>query len=167
MSWLTDFFADKTITAPGAGDNTDRVITSKWFKTEQATETVQGTAKAATQTQANAGTDDATFITPKKLRAGFAASFTNNGYIAFPTWLGGLIIQWGLSESVPAGTVVGTTFPLAFPTGVLAMVTTYTNSGAIATSGVPSNLYNVSKTNFVIYNGGAGPSQYSYIAIGR
>jgi hypothetical protein len=36
----------------------------------QATETVQGTAKVATQALTNAGSDDATIVTPKKLLFG-------------------------------------------------------------------------------------------------
>lgn len=98
---------------------------SGWFaKGVQATETVLGIAKVATQAQTDAGTDDATIVTPKKLRAGFAVSLGVNGYIAFPTWMGGLIIQWGKTAipgpNVAAGgkAVMGDiAFPLAFPSG--------------------------------------------------
>jgi phage-related tail fiber protein len=60
----------------------------------QATENNQGTAKIATQAQVNAGTDDATIVTPKKLRFGFSVSWGASGNIVFPTWLGGIVIQW-------------------------------------------------------------------------
>jgi phage-related tail fiber protein len=60
----------------------------------QATEIKLGTAKIATQAQANAGTDDATIITPKKLRFGFSISWGASDCIVFPTILGGIIIQW-------------------------------------------------------------------------
>ncbi|WP_448723142.1 phage tail-collar fiber domain-containing protein [Pseudomonas farris] len=87
-----------------------------------ATETNQGTAKVATQAQTNAGTDDATIVTPKKLRAGFAVSLGAGGYIAFPTWLGGLIFQWSKTAAgnVPAnsGQSFTASWPITFPNAV-------------------------------------------------
>jgi hypothetical protein len=90
----------------------------------QATETVFGWAKIATQAQTNAGTDDNTIVTPKKLRFGVSMNIAATGYLALPSWLGGLIIEWG-STSVTAGIVAGVTFPLQFPVEFL--------SGAILT----------------------------------
>jgi phage-related tail fiber protein len=79
----------------------------------QATEIKLGTAKIATQAQTEAGTDDATIVTPKKLLFGFSILLAAIGYIVFPKWLGGLKIQWGTQalNGVVSGTV---TFPLAF-----------------------------------------------------
>ncbi|WP_321931555.1 gp53-like domain-containing protein [Paraburkholderia guartelaensis] len=116
--------------APAAGDSSSALITSAWFKGEQAAEATQGTAKVATQAQTTAGTDDATIVTPKKLRAGFAVSLAVNGYIAFPTWLGGLIIQWGMGTSGSGGGG-SVTFPVTFPTAVLQFLI---NAGAGASS---------------------------------
>ena len=46
---------------------------------------------------------------------GFAVSFATNGYISFPTWLGGLIIQWGYnSDTVTVEKSIS--FPITFPT---------------------------------------------------
>lgn len=56
-------------TTPPANDNSTKIATTEWFKAEQATETVQGTAKVATQALVDAGVDDKTVITPKKLYA--------------------------------------------------------------------------------------------------
>lgn len=87
----------------------------------QATETVQGTAKVATATQVNTGTDDTTFVTPKKLRVGLSFSLGITGFIAFPTWLGGLVLQWGYGTETHSDTGFRF-FPMAFPTAAAAMV---------------------------------------------
>jgi hypothetical protein len=107
-------YAGSTVSTPAAGDNSQNVTNSEWFKSEAASEANIGTAKVATQAQTTAGTDDASIVTPKKLRAGFSALLAANGYLAFPTWLGGLIIQWG-SYGCGAVSTGSITYPLAFP----------------------------------------------------
>jgi len=100
----------------------------------QATEVKLGTAKIATQTLTDSGADDATIVTPKKLRWGFQILKAANGYIVFPSWLGGLIIQWG-SAPVPASSSTAFSLPIPFPnnyfagvcqSGTLGMATNYT-----------------------------------------
>lgn len=61
--------------------------------------------------------------------AGFVASYATNGYIKFPSWLGGLIIQWGeyYNASLPLGVQSyfqspNLNFPIAFPNGCWKMV---------------------------------------------
>lgn len=88
-----------------------------------ASESVAGISAASTQTQTNTGVDDATFVTPKKLRAGFLSSFTTNGFIAFPTWLGGLVIQWGRTAVLTDGSGVNVSLPFTFPSTTLQMWT--------------------------------------------
>ena len=90
-------------------------------KVVQATEFVAGIAGVASINQVNAGTDDATIVTPKKLKWGFSYSATQNGYICFPSWLGGFMLQWGfVYESQSSTDYRGFTVP--FPTGCLGMV---------------------------------------------
>ncbi|VVP41482.1 hypothetical protein PS865_04881 [Pseudomonas fluorescens] len=83
----------------------------------QANESLLGVLKIATQAQTNAGADDTTAVTPKKLRFGFSISLGQNGYIAFPSWLGGLTIQWARATlAVPGG--YAWTYPTPFPNAV-------------------------------------------------
>lgn len=89
----------------------------------QATEINQGTAKVATQPQVNAGIDDSTIVTPKKLRAGFSMSLGVTGYVAFPSWLGGFVFQWGVMAET-SGSTDFRLFPMAFPERVAAMLAT-------------------------------------------
>ena len=89
--------------------------------TSQATEVNQGTAKVATQVQVNAGADDTTIVTPKKLRFGFSISLALNGYIIFPTWLGGLVFQWGRVTQA-LGTISTVPFPVAFPNACMFLI---------------------------------------------
>ena len=84
-------------------------------KTGQATETVAGIAEICTNAELLAGASDAVVATPLKLRLGFAASLGTNGYISFPTWMGGIIIQWGYNSNVVDIEAL-ITFPTPFPT---------------------------------------------------
>lgn len=112
---LISVLADRAIT-PVKGVQNQLLTAIKAIFGIASSETVSGSAKIATQAQANAGTDDATIISPKKLRAGFSISLGLNGYLTFPTWMGGLIIQWGQSPTaVLAGGGVTITLPIAFP----------------------------------------------------
>ncbi|MGF6220952.1 phage tail protein [Pseudomonas sp. YL-218 TE3947] len=87
----------------------------------QATEIKLGTAKIATQALTDAGADDATIVTPKKLRWGFQILKGSNGYIILPTWLGGLIIQWATIATAANG-LATITHPIAFPAAKLKVI---------------------------------------------
>ena len=72
----------------------------------QATEVKLGTAKIATQSMTDAGADDSTIVTPKKLRWGFSATLAITGWIRFPSWLGGLTLSWQQVSASSAGLTV-------------------------------------------------------------
>lgn len=84
----------------------------------QAAEDRRGIAKLASQEQVDAGEDDETIVTPKKLRWGFQLLKARNGYLIFPAWLGGLILQWGTGPS-PHWDFVP--FTIAFPNELFAL----------------------------------------------
>ena len=99
-----------------AGGSTGNAVINKIqfdAKTGQATETVAGIVEICTDAELLAGASDAVVATPLKLRLGFAANFATNGYISFPTWLGGLIIQWGL-KNVPLASTASVSFSPTF-----------------------------------------------------
>ncbi|MGY2137769.1 phage tail-collar fiber domain-containing protein [Pseudomonas reactans] len=130
----------------------------------QATEEIYGIARVATQQQADAGADDNAFITSKKLRWGFALQLAANGYIVFPTWLGGLIWQWGTAQ--PSANTLS--FPIAFPNACLMLGGTAqgdANSGSANTEWmVIANV--VSKSQFRLRTGTANLMPVKWHAIG-
>lgn len=93
----------------------------------------------ASQTATDAGASDTTAISPLKLRNGFAISLGTSGYLKFPSWLGGLIVQWTqVTTTAGSGTNNTLTYPLTFPTDVLQAVmsaTTGTTAGSAAQEG--------------------------------
>ena len=128
-----------------------------------ATELLRGVLRIGTQAEVNAGALDDVAVTPKKLRWGFAISLTTNGYTVFPSWLGGLVIQWGLSDG-NAATTGTTSFPIAFPNALL--YAAVTDSG-IGTSVTYLSWRNDTSSNSVLgWVAAAAPSRLSYFAIG-
>lgn len=152
-----------------------RVAQAIAAKVVQATEAVLGIAKVATQAQTNAGTDDATIVTPKKLRWGVSYLIAANGYLAFPTWLGGLVIQWASAQVYTNGANGGTstvTLPMAFPNaffGVLAIKkTTAWLNGAETFQAAPSGLSQAAiSADSASGQEGAGNRDVFYFAVGN
>lgn len=141
----------------------------------QATEAIAGIASIASQAQTNAGTDDNTIVTPRKLRAGFAISLAANGYLTFPSWLGGLIIQWGAAPSA-ANATSAATFPLTFPNQCYQVLASGYNVNQVQAYAVV-NSWNTVGFSWCGYNANAGSApvlsqtvngvQAQFIAIGR
>jgi phage-related tail fiber protein len=130
----------------------------------QATEVKLGTAKIATQTQADAGTDDATIVTPKKMRWGFQILKAVNGYIVFPSWLGGLVIQWG-RVSGNGGADIATAFPIPFPNAMYSLIATLNYTPGSAVNGyVDTNVTNL--TAFYAKHTFSGVTSFQWLAVG-
>lgn len=113
----------------------------------ESTETLRGTLRLGTQAEVNAGTLDTVAVTPKKLRAGFASSFSvTASYVAFPSWLGGVIFQFGRVLNTSATEDVSVVFPVAFPAACRAHSLVPTSNGftlAVASSSTVSGLNGV------------------------
>lgn len=164
--------ADAEASDAGA-DNTRPMTALRVFQTiakrvVQATESALGIARIATQTQTNAGTDDAAFVTPKKLRAGFLISLAVNGYIVFPTWLGGLIIQWGYYSGSLDDLTALITFPIAFPSSNVNLSVTGDAGQSGASTFVTAGAVKVSPTQFRLngYGTNMATTGYHWLAIG-
>lgn len=105
--------------------------------------------------------------------AGFAASFNADGYIKFPSWLGGWVVQWGGYSQV--GTPLGASsyysapnqnFPIAFPNACLRMFGSSTLNFCVA------QVVPISTTQYTprfSQPGGSGPINIDvyWIAVGR
>lgn len=112
---LVLFGGDTINTDPAASDNSKKLPSTKWVWNN-----IQALVASCIAAVATA--------------AGFAASLAANGYVKFPSWLGGLIIEWGI-VSTPAGTA-SVTFPLTFPTAVYSII----GSSSSGTTGAAFNL---------------------------
>jgi phage-related tail fiber protein len=134
----------------------------------QATEVKLGTAKIATQALTDAGVDDGTIVTPKKLRFGFQIGLGTNGYIAFPSWLGGLVLQWGSTVLINSGSSVSVPMPLEFPNAILNAFVSVNGSGNF-TAALCGAVSATSKTAITVYHfsGGGGAANYRWLAVGR
>lgn len=156
------------------GTDDGKAITAKKLKAwgasqiAQASELVSGIAKIATQALTDAGADDQTIITPKKLRWGLAISLTANGYIKLPTWLGGVILQWGTASTTSSSAVV--VYPLAFPNGLLMPPVMSSRSTSVQwltwTTTAISNLGFTAGCGVSYSNGSFGNGTFSWFAVG-
>ena len=138
----------------------------------QATEIKLGTAKIATQAQTDAGEDDTTIVTPKKLRMGVSWSFGVVGWLALPSWLGGLIIQWGGATAQVSTTIAANSyaFPMAFPNQVFRILGY--RSSEMQNSNNPSTdqYFTANALNWTVTHvraSGSVPIPFVYLAIGR
>lgn len=155
-----------------AGTDDTKFVTAKklmaWVK--QASETVLGLIKVATQAQTDAGAADDVAITPKKLNAGFSANMNDVGYIKFPSFLGGWIVQWTSgSNNGGTGKSGQVSFPITFQNSCYMAFPVTQDSGA----GSQISLYGFTNSvaSFQIYeiNGQipARPIMVRVLAIGR
>ena len=130
------------------------------FATEAGVLTAASSPDAADNSKKIATTEWAAF--------GFVIVKSSPGYIKFPTWMGGLIIQWGQVGSIAGNGNQTVTYPLQFPNQCFSVVATAgaNNVGYPAISGVNASIAN--QTSFIAYNTSASLATQPglYVAIG-
>lgn len=108
------------------------------------------TGSVATQAEVDQGVSDTAVVTPKKLRWGFDF-IKGGGYgssaIIFPSWLGGLMIQWGVHAANSVDTETNVSFPLGFSI-IPACVSTFTHDAAVVNSTVGTQMRLLTATGF-------------------
>lgn len=157
----------------GAGSNGDQLFTSPSSSNSRsilgvvsANDATEGLVQRATDAEAISGVNDTKFITPKKLKLGFAVSLSINGYLKFPSWLGGLILQWGVNGSnVSANVAQIVNYPTPFNNAVFQVVGQYSNDGNPSTKSVV-NIYDLTSTNFKYNHSVSGIHSIRWIAVG-
>lgn len=98
--------------------------------------------------------------------AGFAVSLATNGYIKFPSWLGGLIVQWGTTASIGSSTSSGTiTFPVAFPTECVYLNFIGTTAASAGSNTNPS-ISTKTATNFSFVNSYLNAAAFNWLSFG-
>lgn len=88
--------------------------------------------------------------------SGFVLSSGAPGYIKFPSWLGGLIIQWGNGSPAANNVAQTLTFPIAFPNGNFGTIATVAGAAAYA-NGVLATV--TTNTQVTLYNASTSGSQ--------
>lgn len=135
-------------------DGTDFLVLNPPLGSVQATETVRGSAKISTQVLTDAGTDDETIVTPKKLLFGIEVLLNSAiGYIRFPSWCKRFTIAWGAALNNKP-----TTFPIGF-TSAPRIAGVGTNASGVTLA------YSILSATSVTFQTTSGAS-VSYIAVG-
>jgi hypothetical protein len=79
----------------------------------------------------------------------------------------GVYLQWGVTTSLGSGTSTSISFPIAFPTGCLQVLTGIRDNSAVATTTTGQwGTGNYSTTAFSLYNRTSGALTFNWFAIG-
>lgn len=156
-------------TAPD-GDNSAKIANTNFVYLAfnrllvSATEAIKGLARFATQSEVNAGVDDSSIVTPKKLRAGFQIQLSVNGYIYFPSWMGGLVWQWG-NRAFTSGSTSAFTTP--FPTEALIVWALPNSIVGGSPSTVAANVQSLNQQSMILSWTAGGTYNFFWFALGR
>jgi len=114
---------------------------------------------AVTQASSDNSTKVATTAWSK---VGLTTSLGTPGYIKFPTWLGGLIVQWGTAATA-ASTSVVVNYPTAF--SAAAFITMASQRTGASTANIASTDTG-STTQFTIFSSPSSTATFAWLAIG-
>jgi hypothetical protein len=158
----------------GAGSNGDQLFISPSATNSRAVigivsadDNQEGLVQRATDPEVVSGVNDTKFITPKKLKLGFSVSLSPNGWIDFPSWLGGLQVRWGkYAANKNSNTTVN--YSKGFSSGCFGVST---NFAELIGRGDVSLSYNFAGASSFVADyhrdgSGGGSVQCWYIAIG-
>jgi len=115
------------------------------------------------------------WLSLRRLRLGVSANLQASGFIALPSWLGGLVIQWANIQIYTNGVNGGTatvSLPMVFPNSFFGMVAIKSNTnlvnGAESVQAAPAGLSQaVISLDSASGNEGAGNRGVFYLAVGR
>ena len=161
---ITALTGDVTASGPGSA-----AATVKWPAPGTIGSTTPNTGAFTTLTATTpAYSDNSTkTATTAWCLLGFAVSLTANGYIKFPKWLGGLMLEWGQFATVSSFGNFTSTFPTSFATACLfaAVFPRVTDGSIVETYGLSVVSWTASSMTCCFGGGGAsvGPM---FIAIG-
>lgn len=140
-------------------------------------QTTPGIISRANQVEVNAGSDDTKAVTPAKMTNGSSVDIVGGDpvRIVFPSWLGGIIIQWGrVTTSNIRNTIV---WPTVFPQKCLFATTGAVIEGFDRYYFTQMISYTNNSFEYVIYSNTAGSAPvsstggvtitFSFLAIGR
>lgn len=130
-----------------------RVAQSIVKRLVQAGEAVVGVSRFATLAELVTGAGGYLSLCPQYILAGFSFSFTANGYIKLPTWLGSVMFQWATSNECISSTDYRY-FPVSFPSaawGAWAQLNSSTTNGFANNNGT---VMQVVDNNRYLWNAG-------------
>ncbi|MGI0119448.1 phage tail protein [Zooshikella sp. RANM57] len=112
------------------------------------------------------GVNNEKYITPSLLKFGFKIQLDISGYIKFPSWLGGLMIQWGEGTSEANGDLK-VVFPMPYPNKCFQIIGMHMGAGGASVLEVIDTKTN-SSVVLRIYNtlGQLGSWPIKWISIG-
>lgn len=120
-----------------------------------------------------AGDNSTRIINSLWAKLGLAYSLGANGYIKFPDWMGGVIVQWGsLTVAGSHGGYYVATLPIAFPNNNWQVIQTYGNYTVSAVvTGIEMLQTAKTLSNFTVQYGSVNGAAYTvttnYIAFGN